>query len=402
VIRLQKAQPNEALKVLDQAAKVPDTGADYLINLGELYGNLGRQTPTLKPTVNSNGLAVLQRAVKLNPVDPQLRLKLADDFNLLDDSTNASEVYQQLLKDYGDMPSVRGDVRGKLADIYLRGNDSQKAKEELEALVRDDPGNAQAYYLLGGLAYDDKKLAEAVDYYEKTVLLSDEFEQAYYDLAGAQINLDRPKDALETLSRAREKFKESFMIEFLTGMSYAREKDYTNAISHFTSAEMIGRTSEPERLNRYFYFEAGASFERKGDFDEAQKYFEKSLQLSPDFAEALNYLGYMLADRGVKLEKARELIEKAVKLEPKNPAYLDSLGWVLYRQNQPQEALVPEQKAVELSPEPDPTLFDHLGDIYAALKQTDKAGEAWRKSLALEPNKEIQKKLDHAGNPSTQ
>jgi tetratricopeptide (TPR) repeat protein len=104
----------------------------------------------------------------------------------------------------------------------------------------------------------------------------------------------------------------------------------------------------------------------------------------------------MWADRGVNLEKARELIEKAVKAEPKNAAYLDSLAWTLFKQNQPQEALRYMLQAIDLSKEPDPTLLDHLGDIYGALKQPEKAREAWEKSLSLEPNESIKKKLDAA------
>jgi tetratricopeptide (TPR) repeat protein len=398
VIHLQNGKPRDALKVLDQAAKTPNVDAEFLINLGEFYANLQRQAPILKKDIITNGVVVLKQAARLNPSNPRLKLKLADEFSMFDDTTDAAGVYVQLLDAYDDMPSLRADVRARLAEIYLRNHESAKAVEQLEAVVRDDPANSQAYYLLGSLAYDDKKLPEAIDYFQKTLLLSDDFEQAYYDLAGAQINFDKPMEALATLDRARAKFTGSFMIEFLSGLAYGKEKDYTNALAHFTAAEVTGRTSEPERLNRYFYFEAGAAYERTGNFDEAQKYFQKSLELSPDFAEALNYLGYMWADRGVKLDDARQMIEKAVKLEPKSAAYLDSLGWVLYRLNKPQEALSEEEKAIELSPEPDATLYDHLGDIYAALKLPDKAREAWRKSLAIEPNEQIQKKLDQAAN----
>ena len=98
----------------------------------------------------------------------------------------------------------------------------------------------------------------------------------------------------------------------------------------------------------------------------------------------MNYLGYMWAEHGLKLDQARELIEKAVKAEPKNAAYLDSLAWVLFKQKQPQEALPYALKAAELSEKPDATVYDHIGDIYAALKQLEKAREAWRKSLAVE------------------
>src|SRR5581483_243342 len=83
-----------------------------------------------------------------------------------------------------------------------------------------------------------------------------------------------------------------------------------------------------------------------------------------------------------------------VKLAPTNAAYLDSLGWVLYKLDEPGDALSQELKAVELSEEPDAALFDHLGDICGALKQSEKAREAWKKALAVEPNEGIRKKLE--------
>jgi tetratricopeptide (TPR) repeat protein len=402
VIHLQKGKPQEALKDLNRAAKVPGTSAEFLVDLATLYANLQRQAPSLKDPATAHALAILKRVEKLKPTDPRLNLKLADGYNLMGDSTNAAQVYLQLVQQCGDLPALREDIRTKLADLYLRGHDSKQAAEQLEAIVRDDPANAQAYYALGGIAYDDKKLTEAADYFQKTMLLSEDFEQAYYDLAGAQINLDKPKEALATLEKARAKFPQGFLVEFLTGMAYNRNKDFTNAISHFTAAEIQARASEPNRLNGFFYFEVGSAYERQGGFEQAERYFEKSLELSPDFSGAMNYLGYMLADRGVKLEKAHELIQKAVKLEPTNAAYLDSLGWVLYKEAKPQEALPQIQKAIELTEEPDATLYDHLGDVYAALKQSEKARDAWRKSLAVEPNETIRKKLDQIVDKSAQ
>ncbi|HXD00586.1 MAG TPA: tetratricopeptide repeat protein, partial [Verrucomicrobiae bacterium] len=275
-----------------------------------------------------------------------------------------------------------------------REHDSKRAEAHLLAVLQDDPANAQVYYYLGSLAYDDKKLPEAIDYFQKALAAKDDFEQAYYDLAGAQINNDEPKDALATLEKARAKFSTNFMNEFFTALAYVKNKDYTNGVTHFARAEACARAAGTNQLSGYFYFEAGAACERNGEFERATEYFEKSLKLAPDMPEALNYYGYMLADRGLKLDKARVMIEKAVHLEPDNAAYIDSLGWVLFKQGKLQDGLVQEQKAIQLSgDEPDPTLFDHLGDIYAALKQPDKAREAWKKSLALEPSDEVRKKI---------
>ena len=171
-------------------------------------------------------------------------------------------------------------------------------------------------------------------------------------------------------------------------------------MEYFNRAEVIAKAKEPKRLNQYFFFQLGATCERNGDLAKAEEYFQKCLQLAPDFAEALNYLGYMWAEHDMKLDQARQLIEKALKLEPKNGAYLDSLGWVLFKLHQPKEALDYILKACDLLEEPDPTVFDHLGDIYAALQQPDKAREAWRKALALEPNEGIRKKLEAAPAPA--
>ena len=110
----------------------------------------------------------------------------------------------------------------------------------------------------------------------------------------------------------------------------------------------------------------------------------------------MNYLGYMWAERGEKLDEAKKLIEKAVELEPQNAAFLDSMGWVLFKLKQPRAALGWLQKAVEQSSEPDPTLYDHLGDIYCALKEFGKARDAWRKSVELEPSDQVKKKLETA------
>lgn len=390
---LQSKQQQEALKVLDEAARQPHPDADFLISLSELYGNYVLQFPAQKEKVGPKALALLNRASQVQLTNPLLRLRLADDFASLGDTGKAAQIYLELLKQLPDVPLVRERVHAKLAGIYLRDSDHKRATEQLEALVHEDPTNPQAYYYLGFLAYSDKKPAEAADYFNKTLLLSPDFEQAYYDLALAQISLNKGDEALATLEKARKKFPQSFPMELWTGLAYSRQKNYAEALKHFTAAEVIAKATDPSRLNEDFYFQIGAAYERTGDLATAEQYFDKCLRLAPNSAEAQNYLGYMWAEHGIKLDKARELIEKAVKTEPKNAAYLDSLGWVLFKLNQPKDALKYALKAVELSTEPDATVYDHLGDIYAALNQFDKAREAWTKSLSLEPNAEVRKKL---------
>jgi tetratricopeptide (TPR) repeat protein len=170
-------------------------------------------------------------------------------------------------------------------------------------------------------------------------------------------------------------------------------------VNHFTSAEHLAQAGETNRLTSGFYFQLGAAFERKGDRIEAEKYFEKCLALAPDDAEALNYLGYMWAEKGEHLERARSMIDRAVKSDPTNAAFLDSLGWVMFQLGQPREALEHLLQAIAQDDQPDATVLDHLGDAYAALKEIAKAREAWTKSLAIEENAEVRRKLEAATAP---
>ena len=391
---LQNKQPEAALKVLDDAADQKDADAEFLIGLGELYATYALQFPRQRETIHAKGLKVLGRIKDSKLAPPQLRLKLADGFYLFGDPEKATPIYLDLLKHAGDLPPLRDNVRAKLANIYLRANDRKRAVEQLEAIARDDPSNAQAYYFLGSIASEENRWADAVENLKKTVLFNPEFEQAHYDLAAAQIGLGNTSDALATLDRARARFSSSFALEYLLGMAHNQQKNYAEAVNHFTAAEVIAQATETNRLTHGFYFQVGTTLERKGEREQAVKYFEKCLKLSPDFPEALNYLGYLWAERGENLEQAREMIERALKAEPKSAAYLDSMGWVLYKLNQPKEALDYILKAVAASDDEDATIYDHLGDIYAALKQMDKAHEAWRKSLSVEKSDAVQKKLD--------
>ena len=396
IISLQKDKPAEALKALDAAARVPTADAEFLADLGALYAGLQRQAPSVKAAAVSNGLAVLSKAESKGLTPPRVAVKVADTYEELGEVTNAMRIYQTLLTQFGDLPTLRDSIHGKLAAIYLKTGDAKKASDELQAILADNPENPQTYYFLGTVALEAQQWPQAVTYFQKAIQYNEEVEQVYYDLAAAQTASGATNDALATLKRAAAKFSTNFLNEFYTARVYVKEKDYTNAVNHFSAAEKLAETgTASNRLNGLFYFELGAANERKGDFEQAARYFEKSLKISPDMPEALNYYGYMLADRGIKLDRARGMIEKALRLDPQNAAYIDSLGWVLFKQGKPQDGLVQIQKAIQLSDkEPDPTLYEHLGDIYAALKQTDKAREAWQKSVSLEPNAEVQKKLN--------
>jgi Flp pilus assembly protein TadD len=104
------------------------------------------------------------------------------------------------------------------------------------------------------------------------------------------------------------------------------------------------------------------------------------LNANPRNPAALNYYGYMLADRGVRLDEATELIKRALAEDPTNPAYLDSLGWAYFKQNKFSEAEEPLRKAASRESH-DPTILSHLGDLYSKIGKDDLAEAQWQKSV---------------------
>ncbi len=388
-LQVQAGDAREALKVLETARQLPDADVGFLTSLAEslagLRGVLGKDGDHLRATI----LEVLERARKLNTRLPSLQLKLADLYRTMGEFPPATRIYNELLARHPELPGLRA----KLAEAYLRTGENRLALEQLEKVARQDVTNPQLYYLIGNLASDLGDYKKAIEHYQKCILLNAEFQPVYYDLTRVNLAAEKPEDALEVLGRIRAKFPRSFLGEFMTGLAQVQLKKFPDAIQSFNSAEIIASISETNRLTHAFYFQLGAAYERNKNMEQAEKHFRRCLALDPEDAEAMNYLAYMWAEQSANLEEAQRFIDKAVAKEPKNGAFLDTQAWILFRSHKLEEALRVQLKAVELTPKPDATLWDHLGDIYQALKQAEKAREAWQKSLSIEPNDEVKKKL---------
>ena len=126
-------------------------------------------------------------------------------------------------------------------------------------------------------------------------------------------------------------------------------------------------------------------FDRVGQIDSAVAVLEELVSKYPNNGSVLNYLGYLLADKNLRLEYARDLIKRALDLEPKNSAFLDSYGWVFYRLKDYDKAVKYLKLAAETAR--DAVIFEHLGDAYAAQGKRTEAHEWWQKALELDPQK---------------
>jgi tetratricopeptide (TPR) repeat protein len=146
------------------------------------------------------------------------------------------------------------------------------------------------------------------------------------------------------------------------------------------SVNAAGKAAPGASEKEMVSFMLGAIFERQKKFDLAEQQFRKVLDANPRNPSALNYYGYMLADRGIRLDEATSLISRALAEDPDNAAYQDSLGWAYYQQNKLPEAEEMLRKAAARESH-DPTILGHLGDVYAKMGKDNLAEATWQKSV---------------------
>ncbi|MCX6903765.1 MAG: tetratricopeptide repeat protein [Verrucomicrobia bacterium] len=244
----QTGQTNQALQILEQAAKVANPEAEFLVELSEMYYLQSRATQGTNDVFRARAKEALKRAAKLNPTNFFVLQKLADGLTQNGERKQATVILRKIRELYPDLPSIRE----RLVNLLWSERDRKGASEQLEALIRENPTDPQAYYLLGMIAFDDQRYKEAVDSFHKTLLLKPDFEPAYYELAVCKVNLDQPKEALEILAKARERFKDTFLVEYCSALAYTRQKDYTNALQRLTAAEVIASATDTNRLTHVF------------------------------------------------------------------------------------------------------------------------------------------------------
>jgi tetratricopeptide (TPR) repeat protein len=187
----------------------------------------------------------------------------------------------------------------------------------------------------------------------------------------------QPDQAVSHLHALLDGSAADFEIQLDIAEVYEESKRWTDAEQAVHAAEKLQTDSSGKEMTGFLM---GAIFERQKKFDQAEEEFRKVLDANPHNASTLNYYGYMLADRGIRLEEAAGLIKRALADDPSNAAYQDSLGWAYFKQNKLDEAEDLLRRAATRESH-DPTILSHLGDVYAKMGKDSLAEAQWQKSL---------------------
>ncbi|MGA3087183.1 MAG: tetratricopeptide repeat protein [Terriglobales bacterium] len=223
------------------------------------------------------------------------------------------------------------------------------------------------------------------------------------DLATQEADMGDPDQALKEVRAMLKGNADDLQVYLNLAQINTRLRRFSDAQQALDKAEQLASKTEDKQS---VWFLRGSTFERERRYAEAEEQFKKVLASDPDHASTLNYLGYMLADQNMKLEEALGYIKRAVDLDPGNGAYLDSLGWAYFRLGKYEQA---EDNLLKASQKinTDPTVLDHLGDLYQktgrlklAASNWERALTEWNRTIASEVDPadpaRVQKKLDSA------
>ena len=333
---------DESESSLMHAKQLSPGSLEVLYNEALLYEDQGRYNDAIKILNDAIANMKSQSGSEGNPS------ALAILYEQLGRAYREQENYPAAVRTFEEMgklsPESHKRAQMLLIDTYRESHDIDRAITETKKALADSPKDQSLIVTLAMLYGERADAASATKLLTGLLKGNDGDQEFYLDLAQVQ----------------------------------ERSRNYSDAERSAEKAEQLAKDSGDKET---IWFMLGAIYERQKEFDRAEQEFRKVLEVNPNNASVLNYYGYMLADRGVRLDEAFALIQRAVTQDPGNGAYLDSLGWAYFKQGKLAEAEETLRKAADRSPH-DPTVLGHLAEVYMKLGQTERAAALMERALA--------------------
>ena len=230
---------------------------------------------------------------------------------------------------------------------------------------------------------------------------SEYYDQIAFDLARVYLRQNEITSARDIYQQAVDARPEHTGFRYELARTYLFDRNWEKAIPLLEP--LVADTEDNPEFLEHVLFDLGRSLERAGQFDGAVAIFQRLLALDQDHAEASNYLGYMLAERGERLTEAKKLIERALKIDPENGAYLDSLGWVYYQLKQYENAarwldraLAVEEETLRQTDPNSPivdglrenlaVIHEHAGDAAQKMGDFSRASHHYERAIEFDPD----------------
>lgn len=386
---LNDGQTEAALEQYRIIAEANPEDAQTYLRMAEIYRKQGKFDLALE-NLNKAG-SMVQDSMEVN-------FNIAAVYEAQGRYDEASKLLQDLVKktekadnNYSKDERInRAVFLEHLGTVYRESGDKDEAIATFRKMLTLGDDNAErGYQEIIDTYREAKQWQQATDAAKEAAqkLPNDRDLKMVY--AAQLADMGQPDSALEQVRAMLKGAPEDREVYVRLAQMYSRLKRWPESEEALNKAEQLSTKDEDKQ---YVAFLRGSIYERQKKYEQAEEVFRKVLVTDPQNATVLNYLGYMLADRGVRLDEALIMIKKAVELEPANGAYLDSLGWAYFKLGKFELA---EDNLIKASQHigTDPTVQEHLGDLYQKTGRLKLAAAHWEQAVQ-EWNKTVPAELD--------
>jgi tetratricopeptide (TPR) repeat protein len=371
-------QLDEAMKQFKLLAQADPEDTEAFIHISEIQRRQGKY---------EDALATIRKARKQDPTSLEAGFNEGLLLDVLGRFDESAQTYEKMVDATShangaytaEEKSNRSFFLEHLGAVYHEQNKTDQAVAVYQKMI--DMGGEQAIRGYEGQVdtYGEAKMFDkASEIAKKAADANPKDVDLKLTLAGALVEQGKTEDGLALTKGLLTNTDKDRAVWMRLGQFYTQMRRWKEAEDALNKAESL-TTKKEDRT--YLLFLRGELAERQKHSDTAEAFFRQVLELDPSNAMTLNYLGYMLADKGIRLPEAVKLIRKAVDLEPMNGAYLDSLGWAYFKLGQYELAEENLRQAVERD-QTDPTVHDHLGELYEKTGRIRLAAAQWELSVA--------------------
>ena len=350
---------DEALLLLDEVLEIDPSLHDVLVIKARILSTQGKQVEAAE---------LIQQVVAKFPDNLVLRKQYA---RILVEQRRLQAAVSEYVILHEKSPAD-SDVAISLALLYIETKQLDKATETLKQLIVSDKKVDVSNYYLGRIAQNKGNDKQAISYYLK-VLKGDYQFDSQMRTGILLADLGKPSDALaklEALAEVQTEWPLRVKAYLAQGEVLRGQRRYKEAV------EMYSRALQQNRDDTTLLYARGLMAEKVDRLDMAEADLLKVISKEPENANALNALGYTLADRTVRYQEALAYIKRAAALVPDDPAILDSLGWVSFRLGNIEDALKWLSQAFQKLE--DAEIAAHYGEVLWRNSQKQKAREVWK------------------------
>ena len=364
---------NEMRRLLYKAPQ----NADYNITMSHLFQHYG---------MADSAFYYLDRAQEYEPDNGVIYLTRAEYYNMAGDSVGYDQqIYNALTAEQLDVDTKLGVLLGYIRQLLAKEDTTQRVNNLFTVLIQQHPHEASIHQLYSEYLYAKEDYKGAIEQLGYSLDVNPTDAAGWRNMVILNMVDDNYPAAIKASEKALEYNPDNVdLVRYVAGC-YHQMKEYDKALETYQKALLMVDTTDVQILSEIITGMGDVWSEM--DDSTAMAFYERALELDPINSGALNNYAYLLAQRGLDLDRAERMAALAVKDSPDNANFLDTYAWVFFAKKEYSMALLYIKSAVEK--DDDNHLLEHYGDILWFNDDKDGAVEQWTKALEQDPDNEL-------------